>query len=65
MKIYRTTCYSPGGGVGWIRYGTTKVRFSAAKSSWFYDSEPDRRRITLEMVEIPEDAWEMIGDTDA
>lgn len=61
MKIYRTTCYTFNNDerVAWVRYGIKKISWAAAKGvTWGGKG----RRVTLESVEVPEDAWVMEKD---
>ena len=53
MKIYRTTKYY-GDKVADVRYRPTRHQFAAMKGSWSYG---ERRRLILEVAEIPDEAW--------
>ena len=62
MKLYRTTCYKfHGDAVEWVRYGSDRRRFAAAKNvTWNGVS----RRVTLDVIDIPGDGWQRIADTE-
>ena len=62
MKVYRTTSYAPDGMKMWVRYSQGKTQFHSARSSWYRKYR--RGRVTLEQVEVPEEAWELISDTE-
>ena len=65
MRIYRTTKYY-GDKVWFTRYSATKVQFAAVKGAVKWASPPwhiwagnkeEPIRITLEMIEVPDDGW--------
>lgn len=63
MRIYRTTCYQVSNPdlIDWVRYGTNKIRYAAAGTTSWHGK---RRRVTLEMIEVPEDSWVRVADTE-
>lgn len=54
VKIYRTTKYH-GDRVWYVRYSAKKIQYAAIKGTlkWHGPST----RLTLEVAEIPDDAW--------
>ncbi len=73
MKLYRTTKYY-GDRVWFTRFSTKKMQFAAVKGAirWAYvpwhvgggmPRQDTRVRVTLEMIEVPDDAWVMVEDT--
>jgi hypothetical protein len=59
LRLYRTTAYWDDA-AEWVRYGTNKIRFAAAANvSW----NGKRRRVVLDAVDIPDDGWQRIADT--
>jgi len=63
LKLYRTTCYAlhDSQDAAWVRYGTDRRRFpAAARESW----NGKRRRVTLDVIDIPDDGWQRIADTE-
>ena len=67
MKFYRTTKYY-GDRVWFTRYSTSKVQFAAVKGAvgWamhpWWGSRKEPVRVTLDMIEIPDDAWVKVDD---
>lgn len=73
MKFYRTTKYY-GDKVWFVRYSTRRNQFAAVKGAlgWAYPPWHVRKgdgkettRITLEVAEIPDDAWTTLEDMSA
>lgn len=70
MKIFRTTKYY-GDRVWFTRYSVSKVQFAAVKGAakwaagpWYLwgGNKKETVRVTLDMIEVPDDAWVRVDD---
>lgn len=61
MKVYRTTRYR-GDMKCWTRYSSNKQQFASTKGNYLTKYSSGDYRITLEMADVPDEAWELVED---